>query len=185
MWLEYPVHICLQRLPDPSVWMFVIKHHSYYRRCKTKYRWRSVDAHFHDRARRILLSVCLWRQPNIPLWLNTTYRSCDFPGRMNKNRWRSFKAHFHDGAGRVVLSILPIKGAKNSFVTDCNLSEVWFPRTYDQKFWRLCWRSFCHGCIHNTQSFNLVQFIIHIVLAAFLAFSYTFFLITTLFFNNT
>jgi hypothetical protein len=31
----------------------------------------------------------------------------------------------------------------------------------------------------------LAQFIIHVVLAAFLAFSFTFFLITTLFFNNT
>ena len=35
------------------------------------------------------------------------------------------------------------------------------------------------------QSFNLAQSIIHIVLAAFLLFSFTFFLITTLFFNNT
>ena len=34
------------------------------------------------------------------------------------------------------------------------------------------------------QSFNLAQFIIHIVLAAFLAFLFTFFLITMLFFIN-
>jgi len=35
------------------------------------------------------------------------------------------------------------------------------------------------------ESFILAQSIIHFVLAAFLAYSYTFFLITTLFFNNT
>jgi len=35
------------------------------------------------------------------------------------------------------------------------------------------------------QSFNLAHSIIHIVLAAFLAVLLTFFLITTLFFNNT
>jgi len=49
----------------------------------------------------------------------------------------------------------------------------------------LCWRSFCHGCIHNMQSFDLAQSVVHIVLVAFLAFSFTFPLITALFFNNT
>jgi hypothetical protein len=34
------------------------------------------------------------------------------------------------------------------------------------------------------QSFNLAPYIIHIVLAAFLVISFTFFLITMLFFNN-
>jgi len=128
---------------------------------------------------------CLQRRPKIPLWLTRTYRSCDCPGRMTINRWHSVDAHFHHGAGRVLLSVLPIKAAKNSFVTDYNLSEVWFPRTHDQKSLTLRWRSFCHGCIHNMQSFILAQSIIHFVLAAFLAFSLTFFLITTLFFNNT
>jgi len=152
---------------------------------------------------------------------------------MTKNQWRSVDTHFHDGAGRVLKSVLPIKAAKNCFMTDSNLLVVWFPRTHDQKSLTLCWHlfsrwgrehvviiwpikaantwiiynnkrinfklpdlydlqllmlrwhSFCHGCIHNMQSFNLAQSIMHIVLAAFLAFSFTFFLITTLFFNNT
>jgi len=69
--------------------------------------------------------------------------------------------------------------------TAYNLAELWFPRRHDQKSLTLRWRSFCHGCIHNMQSFILAQSIIHFVLAAFLAFSFTFFLITTLFFNNT
>jgi len=128
---------------------------------------------------------CLSRQPKILLWLSTTYRRCDFPGHMTKNRWRSVDAHFDDGAGRVLLSVLPIKTAKNSFVTDYNLSEVLFPRTHDQKSLTLSWCSFCLGCIHNMQSSILAQSIIHFVLAAFLAFSYTIFLITTLFFNKT
>jgi len=128
---------------------------------------------------------CLYRPAKIPVWVTTTYQRCDFPERMTKNCWRSVDTHFHDGAGRVLLSVSPIQEGKNSFVTDYNLSEVWFPRTHDQKLFTLCWRSFCHGCIHNMQSFNLAQSIIHIVLAAFLAFSFTFFLITTLFFTNT
>jgi len=60
---------------------------------------------------------------------------------MTKNRWRSVDAHFHDGAGRVLLSVLPIKGAKNSFMTEYYLSEVWFPRTHEQKSLMLRWRS--------------------------------------------
>jgi len=128
---------------------------------------------------------CLWRQSIIPLCLTTTYRRCDFPGRMTKNDWHSVDAHFHDAAGRVLQSVLPIKAANNSSMTDYNQLEVWFPRTHDKKSLKLCWRSFCHGCIHNTQSFNLARSIIHSVLAAFLAFLFTVFLITTLFFNNT
>jgi len=128
---------------------------------------------------------CLKRQPKIPLWQTTTYRRCDCPGCMTINCWRSVDTHFHDWAGRVLVSVLPIKAAKNSFVTDYNLAEVWFPRTHDQKLLTLRWCSFCHGCIHNMQSLILAQSIIHFVLAAFLAFSFTFFLITTLFFNNT
>jgi len=34
------------------------------------------------------------------------------------------------------------KAAKNSFMTDYNLLEVWFPRTHDQKSLTLRWRSF-------------------------------------------
>ena len=61
---------------------------------------------------------------------------------MTKNRWCSVDAHFHNGAGRVLLSVLPIKTAKNSFMTEYNLSEVWFHRTHDQKLLTLRWRSY-------------------------------------------
>jgi hypothetical protein len=61
-------------------------------------------------------------------------------------RWRSVDAHFHDRAGRVLLSVLPIKAARNSFMTDYNLSEVWFPRTDNQKSLTLHWRSFSWWC---------------------------------------
>ena len=46
---------------------------------------------------------------------------------MTNNRWLSIDAHFHDGAWRVLQSVLPIKAAKNSFMTDYTLSEVSFP----------------------------------------------------------
>ena len=39
-------------------------------------------------------------------------------------------------------SVLPIKAANNSFMTEYNISEVWFPRTHDQKSLTLRWRSF-------------------------------------------
>jgi len=61
---------------------------------------------------------------------------------MTKNRWRSVDTHFRDGAGRVLLSVLPIKAGENSFMTEYNLSEVWLPRTHDQKSLTLRWRSF-------------------------------------------
>jgi hypothetical protein len=89
---------------------------------------------------------CLQRQPKIPLWLTTTCQRCDFAERLTKNRWRSEDTHFHDRAGRVLQSVLPIKAAKNSFMTDYNLSEVWFPRTHDQKSLTLYWRSFSRWC---------------------------------------
>jgi len=128
---------------------------------------------------------CLKRQPKIPLWLITPFRRSHFPRHMTKNCWHSVDAHFHYGAGRVLLCVLRIKAAKNCFMTEYNLSEVWFPRTHEQKSLNLRWRSFCHGCSHTMQSFILAQSMIHLVLATFLAFSYTFFLITTLSFNNT
>jgi len=61
---------------------------------------------------------------------------------MTNNYWRSVDAHFRDGAGRVLQFVLRIKAANNSFMTDYNLSEAWFPRTHDQKSLTLRWRSF-------------------------------------------
>jgi hypothetical protein len=84
---------------------------------------------------------CLERQPKIPLWLATTKWRCDFPRHMTTNCWRTVDAHFHDGAGRVLQSVLPIKAVYNSFMTGYNLSQVWFPRTNDQKSLTLHWRS--------------------------------------------
>ena len=81
-------------------------------------------------------------QPEIPLWLTTTYPRCEFPGQMPKNCWHSVDAHFHDGAGRILLSVLPIKGAKNCFMTQYTLSEVSFPKTPDYQSLTLRWRSF-------------------------------------------
>ena len=76
---------------------------------------------------------CQSRQRKIPLWLRITYRRCDFPGHMNKTLRSSIDNHFPDVAGRVLLTVLPTKAPRNSFVTDYNLSELWFPRTHDQK----------------------------------------------------
>jgi hypothetical protein len=61
---------------------------------------------------------------------------------MTKSRWRSIDAHFRDGAGRELHSVLPIKRAKNSFRTNNNRSEMWFPTMQNQTSLTLCWRSF-------------------------------------------
>jgi len=61
---------------------------------------------------------------------------------MTNNCWHSIEAHFHDGAWRVLQSVLPIKAAKNSFMTDYTLAEVSFPWTHDQTSFTLRWRSF-------------------------------------------
>jgi hypothetical protein len=78
------------------------------------------------------LHFCLWRQSIIILWQCATCHPPDYPWYMTNNRWCCVDAPFHDGAGMVLLSVLPIKAAKNSVVTDYNLSEVLFPRTHDQ-----------------------------------------------------
>jgi hypothetical protein len=94
--------------------------------------------------------------------------------------WHSFSRW---GRERVVI-ILPIKVANTWNMY--NNKQINFKLTdlYDLQLLMLRWRSLCHGFIHNMQSFNLVQSISYIVLAAFLAFTFTFFLITTLFFNH-
>jgi len=61
---------------------------------------------------------------------------------MTRTRWPSVDTHFHDGAGRVLLSVSPIEVAKNSVVTDYNVSEVWLPRTHGHISLTLRWRSF-------------------------------------------
>jgi len=60
---------------------------------------------------------------------------------MTKHCWHSLDGHFQDGAGRILQSVLPVKVAKNSFMTDCNQSAVRFPKTHDQQLFTLCWCS--------------------------------------------
>jgi len=151
----------------------------------TKNCWLSVEASFHDGAGRVLLSVLPIKAAKS--WFMTDYNVLEvwFPRTHDQKslilRWCSFSRWGMEG----IAICFAYKGVRNYFVTDYKLSEVWFPRSHDQKSWTLRWRSFCNGCIHNMQSFNLTLSIIHIVLAAFLAFSFTFVWITTLFFNNT
>jgi len=154
-------------------------------RCMTKNRWRSVDAHFHDGAGRVLQSVLQIKAGKN--YFITYYNLSEvwFPKMHDQKsltlHWRSFSSWGREG----IAICFAYKGRQNTFMTEYDLSEVWFPRTHNQKLLTLHWRSFCHDCIHNMQSINLAQSIIHIVLAAFLVFPFTFFLITMLCFNNT
>jgi hypothetical protein len=45
MWGVYSVHFCTLRHPYPSFWMFVMKFHSYYQRCKTENCWHKITCH--------------------------------------------------------------------------------------------------------------------------------------------
>jgi hypothetical protein len=98
---------------------------------------------------------CLSRQPILSLWLYATCCYTDCPRYMTKNRWRSVDAHFHDGAGSVSLFLLPIEAANTLFMVIDNLSPPRLSKIHDQELLTLRWCSFCHGCIHNIQSFNL------------------------------
>jgi len=85
---------------------------------------------------------CQSGQPILHLWLCTTCRPTDYPRSTTNNRCPSVDAHVHDSAGRVLPFVLHRKGARNSYMTDCNLSAVWLPRTHDQTSLMLGWRSF-------------------------------------------
>ena len=144
-----------------------------------------VDTHFHDGAGRVLRPV--WPiKPAINTFMTAYDLSEVWCLRTHDHtslttHWRSFSWWGMEG----IAICLPIKAARNSLLSEYNLSVVWFSTMHDQTSLTLLWRSFCHGSIHNAEWSNLAQSIIHIVLAAFLVFSFTFFLITMLFFNNT
>jgi len=120
MWQEYPVHICLYRLPSPGLWMVVIKHHIYYQRCKTKNRWRSVDAHFQHGVGSVLLSLFAMKAANT-MFLTV----CNLlPPRLPKIhdhqllmlRWPSFS-----GCGRGVCLFILITKAANTSKINCDV----------------------------------------------------------------
>jgi hypothetical protein len=112
----------------------------------TKNRWLSIDAHFHDGAGRVLLSVLPIKVGKNDCMTDYDLSDVWFPKMHDQKsltrRWRAIDAHFHDGAGRVLQSVFPMKAGKNRFMSVYNLSEVWFPRTQDHQSLRLHWRSF-------------------------------------------
>jgi len=105
-----------------------------------------LTLHWHSFSRWVQGAVhfpfCLSTQPIFRLWLFATCHPPGYPRYMTNNHWHSIDTHFHDGAGRVLQSVLPIKDARNSFMTVCNLSAVWLPRTHDQKLFTLRWHTF-------------------------------------------
>jgi len=112
-----------------------------YPRYTTNNRWRCVDAHSHDGARRVSLSLLLKTRPIILLWLFATCHHPDYPRYTTNNHWSPVDTHFQDGAGRLSQSILSIRAATHSFMTVCNQLAVGLPRTHDQISLTLRWRS--------------------------------------------
>jgi len=98
------------------------------------------------------LSKCLI----IPLWLYATYRQTDYPGCMTKNCWHCVDAHFQDEVGSVLLWFLSIKAANTLIMYNHGQIDHKLPDLDDLKLLTLHWRSFCHGCIPNMKSLDLV-----------------------------
>jgi len=97
MWREFPVHICLKWLPDPSSWILVIKRQSYYQSCKTKNCWHSVDAHFRDGVASVSQSPLPLKASNT-LFMTVCNQSPPRLPRIHDQqsltlRWRSFSGH--------------------------------------------------------------------------------------------
>jgi len=151
----------------------------------TKNCWCSIDAHFHDGAWRVLQSVlpskaaknCGMTEYNqFAVWFPRTHDQ-----KLLTLCWCWFSRWVRD----CVVVILRKKAANTWILHNNERINFELPDLYDLQLLTLPWCSFFHGCIYHMQSFYLVQSIIHIVMAAFLAFLFTFLLITTLFFNNT
>ena len=98
----------------------------------------------------------LWRWPMIPLWLSATYRHSDYAGRMSKDRSHSVDSHFQDEAGSMSLWHSAINAANTLILYNHDQINFQLPDLHDLKLLTLRWRSFCHGCIHNIQLFDLV-----------------------------
>ena len=150
----------------------------------TKNCWPSIDAYFHDGAGSMLL--CL-----LPIKAaNTSFMTiCNLlPPRLPKiHNQESLTLHWHSFSwwGREHFTIIFDYKGSEYFVYDYfqpiahNIIQDTWPRIVDPLLMLIC-----HGCIHNMDSFDLAYSIIHVDLEAFLVFLYTFFLITTLFYNN-
>jgi len=165
--------------------MLVIKHHSYYWRCKTINTWCSIDAHFLDWQGGYPYLFFRYKQWIISLWLSAIYRPSGNPGCKTRHRWHCVNLYFQDGVRSVSLIYLPIKAANTFIMYNHNQINCLFPHLQEWELLILRWHSCCHGCIPNMHSIELALYIIQIVSASFLLFSFTLSLMTTLFFNNT
>jgi len=81
----------------------MIKRHSYYRRCKTNNRWRSIDGHFQDRVASVSLSLFVIKAANTVFMAMCNLWSPRLPKIHDQQsltlHWRSFS-----GCGRAHVS---------------------------------------------------------------------------------
>jgi len=109
---------CQRRQPMMPLWLTTT-----YRRCDfpvhmTKYRWHSVDAHFHDGAGRVLQSVWPITAANNAFMTDYNISEKWFPRTHDQPsltlRWRSFSWWGREG----IAICFPIKAAKNPFMSN-------------------------------------------------------------------
>jgi len=84
----------LQRRPILHLWKSTAIHNSDYQWCKTRNRWGSVYAHFHDGAGSMSLPLCPTKAANTPVMTACSHLQLWLPIMQNQKslmlRWRSF-----------------------------------------------------------------------------------------------
>jgi len=128
-------------------------------------------------------------RPIIPVWLSSTYWRCDYPGRRSGRslmlRWRSVDAHFQDEVGSVLISFLQIKAANTLILYNLKPNQLWITRLTWPTIAN-CPLMFFLPCLYPQYGIIWFGIVYHSqCLPAFLAFSFSFSLITTLCLNNT
>jgi len=87
-------HFCIYRQPLISLWQCATSRHANYPWYLTNNRWRSVDAHFHDGAGRVLHSVLPRKDAKNSLMTGYNQWEMWFPRTHDQKsltlRWRSF-----------------------------------------------------------------------------------------------
>ena len=133
------------RLPSPCLWMLVIKHHSYYRRCKTKNRWRAIDAHFQDGAGSVSHSLLPIKSANTSFMTICNLSPPRLPKMHDQEsltlRWHSFLR----GGSNIVMNILHHRVADALIMGQRRCTALWVSMMQDQKLSTLHWRSFLGG----------------------------------------
>ena len=150
----YMLYLWLYRHSIVLLWAHVSPQSLDYPICKTKYCWRSVEAHFQNGAGSVSLLFLALKAAITSFLDDSKQLPVRLPRLNTKNCWHSVDAHLMYGAGSVSLIILTGKVANTSSMNDCNQSPLRLCKMHSQKSFTLHWRSFPEwGSDHVINSF--------------------------------